>query len=91
MSERTSPQNLVAKRYLGKFGYLASISAAHSNKNFKAKRIHDELMFAAEEMEVKWTEKQRQAMNQKLAENFKKRAGMDNYHTKFCFKDARKH
>ena len=30
-------------------------------------------------MEVKWTEKQRDAMNQKLTENLKKRAGMDNY------------
>ena len=38
-------ENLVCERYLGKFGYLASISAVHSNKNFKAKRIRDDLMF----------------------------------------------
>ena len=38
-------ENLLCERYLGKMGYLASISAAHSNKNFKAKRIRDDLMF----------------------------------------------
>ena len=29
------------------FGYLASLSAAHKNKFFKAKRIRDDLMFFA--------------------------------------------
>ena len=86
-------------QHRGKFGYLASISTCHSNKNFKAKRIRDDLLFIGAEihsdeevlkstnkiiqslkdMEVKWTEQQREAMNQKLAENLKKRAGMDNY------------
>jgi hypothetical protein len=36
--------NLNAERYLAKFGYLASQSAQHSNKLFKAKRIKDDLM-----------------------------------------------
>ena len=38
-------ENLVCERYLAKFGYLASISAARSNKFFKAQRIRDDLMF----------------------------------------------
>ena len=36
--------NLNAERYLAKFGYLASQSAQHSNRLFKAKRIKDDLM-----------------------------------------------
>ena len=44
-------ENLAAERYLGKFGYLVSISAVHRNKNFKAKRIHDDLMFQASDNE----------------------------------------
>jgi hypothetical protein len=49
--ERTNipSENLCVERYLGKFGYLASISAARSNKNFKAKRIRDDLMFTKED------------------------------------------
>ena len=43
-------ENLIAERYLGKFGYLASISACHSNKNFKAKRIRDDLLFVGAEI-----------------------------------------
>ena len=37
--------NLNTERYLAKFGYLASQSAQHSNRFFKAKRIRDDLMF----------------------------------------------
>ena len=38
-------ENLVCERYLSKFGYLASISAARNSKFFKAKIIGDDLMF----------------------------------------------
>ena len=38
--------NLNCKRYLAKFGYLASQSAAHSNKLFKGKRIRDDLVLS---------------------------------------------
>ena len=34
---------------MAKFEYLASISASHSNKFFKAKRIRDDLMFTVED------------------------------------------
>ena len=37
--------NLCAEQYLSKFGSLASESAHHSKKIFKAKRIRDDLMF----------------------------------------------
>ena len=37
--------NIATERYLAKFGYLASISAVHSNFRFKAKRIRDDLLF----------------------------------------------
>ena len=45
--ERTNipTENLLAERYLAKFGYLASISASRSNKFLKAKRMRDDLMF----------------------------------------------
>lgn len=37
---------------LAKFDYLGSLSASHSNKNFKAKRIGDDLMFSSVESEA---------------------------------------
>ena len=37
-------ENMPAERYLAKFGYLASVSAAKSNRFFKAKRIRDDMM-----------------------------------------------
>ena len=45
--------NLNCERYLGKFGYLASQSAVHSNKLFKAKRIRDDLMLIDGDNHVK--------------------------------------
>lgn len=45
-------KNLVTERYLAKFGYLGSLSASQSNKNFKAKRIWDDLMFSSVESEA---------------------------------------
>ena len=36
-------------RYLGKYGYLASISAVHSNKHFEATQIRDNMFVYAEE------------------------------------------
>ncbi len=41
--ENLPTENLCAERYLAKFGALASDSAKHSNKLFKAKRIKDDL------------------------------------------------
>ena len=41
-------ENLETERYLAKFGYLASLSAAHLNRMFKGKRIRDDLMFTEE-------------------------------------------
>lgn len=41
--ENLPTENLCAERYLAKFGALASDSAKHSNKFFKAKRIKDDL------------------------------------------------
>ena len=41
--------NICCERYLGRFGYLASQSAAHSNRLFKGKRIRDDLMTIAED------------------------------------------
>lgn len=41
-----STNNIEAERNLGKFGYLASMSAKRSNKYFKAKRIRDGMMFS---------------------------------------------
>ena len=38
--------NLNTERYLSKFGYLASQSAQHSNRFFKAKRIRDDLVLS---------------------------------------------
>ena len=40
--------NLSAERYLARFGYLASQSASHSNRLFKAKMIKDDLMLTRE-------------------------------------------
>jgi hypothetical protein len=37
--------NLVAERYLAKFGYLASLSAKRSNRFYKAIRIRDDMLF----------------------------------------------
>ena len=48
----TTTENLVTERYLAESVYLASLSAPHSNKNFKTKRIHDDLMFSSVELEV---------------------------------------
>ena len=42
-------ENLVCERYLATFGHIASNSASHSNKRFKAKRIRDDLMFTEED------------------------------------------
>ena len=41
-------ENLACERYLSQFGALAGVSAAKSNKFFKAKRIRDDLMFNKE-------------------------------------------
>jgi hypothetical protein len=38
-------ENLPTEKYLAKFGTIASVSAKHSNRFFKAKRIRDDLMF----------------------------------------------
>lgn len=46
-------ENLVTERYLAKFGYLASLSASRSNKNFKAKQIPDDLILSSVEIDVK--------------------------------------
>ena len=48
----TPTENLVTERHLAESVYLASLSAPHSNKNFKTKRIHDDLMFSSVELEV---------------------------------------
>ena len=37
-------ENLNVERYLAKFGNIASVSAKHSNRYFKAKRIRDDLV-----------------------------------------------
>ena len=41
-------KNLETNIYLAKFGYLASLPAAHSNRMFKGKRIREDLMFTEE-------------------------------------------
>jgi len=41
-------ENLEAERYLAKFGALASMSARHSNRFFKAKRNRDDLTLNSE-------------------------------------------
>jgi len=41
-------ESLEAERYLAKFGALASISARHSNRFFKAKHIRDDLTLNSE-------------------------------------------
>ena len=38
-------ENMSCERYLARFGGLASVAAAKSNRFFKAKRIRDDLMF----------------------------------------------
>ena len=38
-------ENLACEHYLSRFGVLVAVSAAKSNKFFKAKRIRDDLMF----------------------------------------------
>ena len=50
--------NLDAERDLAKMGYLAHLSAAHSSKKFKGKRIHDDLILTetrtqAQDVDVK--------------------------------------
>ena len=81
--------NLNAERYLATFGYLASQSAQHSNKLFKAKRIKDDLILSdskkdvikaegrvlktLEEMEITWTEKQIEIKKARLKKNLKKK------------------
>ena len=50
-------ENLATECYLAKFGYLKSISASRSNKNFKAKRIGDDLMFSSVESDVEVSRK----------------------------------
>ena len=45
-------ENLVTERYFAKFGYLASLSASHSNKSFKAIQIQDNLLFSSVELAV---------------------------------------
>ena len=42
-------ENLSTERCLARFGNLASLSAAHSNRFFKAKRIRDDLLFNTNE------------------------------------------
>ena len=46
-------ENLVTERSLAKFGYLASLSASRSNKNFKTKQIQDDLILSSVEIDVK--------------------------------------
>ena len=46
-------ENLVCERYLASLGQIATSSAAHSYKKFKAKRIRDDLMFRKEDAEDK--------------------------------------
>ena len=41
-------ENLACEQYLSQFGALAGVSAAKSNKFFKAKHIRDDLMFNKE-------------------------------------------
>ena len=50
-------KNIPTECYLGKFGFLASLSASHRNKNFKAKRIQGDLMFSLVELEVECLKK----------------------------------
>ena len=50
--------NLDAERDLAKMGYLAHLSAAHSSKKFKGKRIRDDLILTetttqAQDVDVK--------------------------------------
>lgn len=82
-------ENLVTERYLAHFGALASQSAKHSNRLFKAKRIRDDLTLFTEEdpqydnkkayykildeMERSWTEKQKQALKLKIQDSMLKK------------------
>ena len=86
-------ENLATVCYLAKFGYLASTSASRSNKNFKTKRIRDDLMFSSVEfevsrktesivkqlqsMEVTWTENQKKHWKEKILKNLKNRQHMN--------------
>ena len=59
------PNNdLCCERYLSRFGYLASQSAAHLNKYFKGKRIRDDLMTLEEEENSKIDRRMISIMNQ---------------------------
>ena len=51
-TEIISRENLLTERYFAKFGYLASLSASHSNKSFKAVQIQDDLLFSSVELAV---------------------------------------
>ena len=62
-------ENLETERYLAKFGWLASQSAARSNKNFKAQRIRDDLMFE--------TNKKAESLNKKNLAIFKNLKSME--------------
>ena len=44
--ENLLTNNLNCEKYLAKFGYLATQSAVHSNKLFKAKRVRDNLVLS---------------------------------------------
>ena len=43
--KNTPTENMEAERHLPRFSYFASISAAKSNKSFKASRIRDDMIF----------------------------------------------
>ena len=80
-------ENLATGCYVGRFGYLTSLSASHSNLNFKAKHTWDDLMCSSVEsegiikdlwlMEVMCTDRQRQ--REKNSENFKKKQHMNGF------------
>lgn len=71
--------NLDAERDLARMGYLASLSAAHSNKKFKGKRIRDDLVLTetttqAQDVDMKYKKifKTLKEMEQKWTESQKK-------------------
>ena len=61
-------ENMEAERYLARFGYLASVSAAKSNRFFKANRIRDSMfqtsLHAEEEALSKATQRIIQNLNE---------------------------
>ena len=74
---------------MAKFGYLASQSAQHSNRFFKAKKIRDDLILldtqqevrqaeirvlkTLEEVEIMWTQKQKELKKARLKQNLQKK------------------